>query len=82
LSGQYLYGAVESGGFPSNRIRVYWNSERGITYGVQSLGDRLLPIRLIAPPSPEVVDDGVLPTDRDVIGQSIQDVIQALSRKA
>ena len=82
LSGQYLYSAVDAGRFPSNRIRVYWNAAHGITYGVQSLGDRILPSQMVPPPAQEVVDDGVLPSDRDVIGQSIQDVLQALSRNA
>ena len=82
LSGKYLYGAVDSGRFPSTRIRVFWDSVDGVTYGVQDLGDRLIQSEEVVRPSIVSLESDAYPSDRDIIGQGIRDVIQALSRNA
>lgn len=80
LSGQYLYGVVESGRFPSTRIRVFWDENEGLTFGVQCLGERLIPSRRIGPLSDDVLESDSFPSDRDVVGQGLQDVAEILSR--
>jgi hypothetical protein len=79
LSGQYLYKPVSAGRFPSSRIRVFWNVQAGVTYGVQSLGDRLLPSRKLPPPNRKVLEAGAFPSDRDIVAQSLPTVVELLS---
>jgi hypothetical protein len=82
VSGQYLYGVVDSGRFPSTRIRLFWDEQQNLTFGVQCLGDRLIPSRKIAPLPLEVLESENYPEDRDVIGQRLHDVVEKLSRNA
>lgn len=82
LSGQYLYGPVESGRFPSTRIRVFWHAQSDLTYGVQSLGDRILPSRRLRPPSANTIESGALPNDRDILRQNMRLVADVLGNGA
>jgi hypothetical protein len=82
LSGQYLYEPVKAGRFPSTRIRVFWHAQAGLTYGVQSLGDRILPSRKLSPPSLKTVESGAFPSDRDVLGQDLGTVTEVLGGNA
>ena len=82
LSGQYLYEPVKAGRFPSTRIRVFWHAQAGLTYGVQSFGDRLLPSRKLAPPSLKAIESGAFPSDRDVLGQQLPAVVEVIAGSA
>lgn len=74
LRGQYLYEAVESGGFPASKIRVFWNRRLNSTYGVEGSGMQLMPLRMLPPLSEAQWDSGFLPGDRDIIAMGIEDV--------
>lgn len=71
LSGQYLYQPTESGSFPSTCIRVYWNKDSGVTYGVECLGQSLAPSKRL----PNLRGDP--PSDRQVIQQSISQAVES-----
>ena len=82
LSGQYLFGPFDTGQFPSTAIRVFWGKEHGLTYGVQALGERLLPTRTLPAPTAELIESGVFPGDRDIVAQDIDSVVQLLTNGA
>ena len=79
LAGQYLYTPCEENRFPSDKIRVYWHTELGLTYGVECLGDRLLPCEVLPPLDPDVIDRAFNPSDRDVIAQDLAAVRRTLN---
>ena len=78
LSGQYLYEPVKAGRFPSTRIRVFWHAQAGFTYGVQSLGDRVLPSHKLSFPSLNTPESTRFPSDRDILGQDLRAVVEVI----
>ena len=74
LTGQYLYDVVERGNFPSTKIRLFWNNREGFTYGVEGVGNRLLPLRTMPPFTQSQWDAPELPADREVVESAIEDV--------
>ena len=82
LSGQYLYEPVTAGRFPSSRIRIFWNSRENYTFGVETLGDRLLPTRRLPSLTARVLESKVFPNDRDVLAQDLDEVARLLSESA
>jgi hypothetical protein len=78
LAGQYLYTPCEESRFPSDRIRVYWHTDLDLTYGVESLGDHLLPSDTLPPLDPDVIDQAFNPLDREVIAHDLATVRRIL----
>lgn len=82
LFGQYLYAPVESGEFPSSRIRVYWHSEEGYTFGVECLGNKILPSKTIKPIAEGEDEHNSVPSDRTLLGQPLGKVVELLESRA
>jgi hypothetical protein len=78
LAGHYLYTACSENRFPSDRIRVYWHTELDMTYGVETLGDYLLPSTTLPLLDPEKVDPALNPKDREIFVQDLASVRQLL----
>ncbi len=78
LAGQYLYAPCSENRFPSNRIRIYWHTELGMTYGVETLGDHLLPTAILPPLVPDEVDPTLNPKDREILAQDLTSVRRLL----
>lgn len=81
LKGQYLYGPVESGAFPSSSVRVFWDKESSFTCGVQCMGNSIVPVRVI---QTQTDDDSILErylNDREVFNQPIEYVVQILENR-
>jgi len=81
LSGQYLYGPVESGMFPSSRIRIFWHRTEGYTFGIECLGNNILPSKSIN----SIAEDGngnmSVPSDRDVLDQPLGKVVALMEAR-
>ena len=82
LAGQYLYTPCEKNRFPSDKIRVYWHTDLELTYGVESLGNHLLPSEILPPLNPDVIDRVFNPSDREVIGHDLAAVRRFLKPTA
>lgn len=67
LSGQYLSDLSGDGRFPSSKIRLFWCTDTGVTFGVQCLGDRLAVSEVLPAPDVEALEADVLPNDRHVV---------------
>ena len=80
LRGQYLYEAVENGSFPSSKIRLFWNQRVGETYGVEGAGLKLLLTRKLPPLNEKQLASEILPGDRDLLEQKIEDVIKIIEK--
>jgi len=76
LSGQYLYEPVESGSFPSSKVRLHWHKTLGLTYGVECLGLPITPSRRLPPFTVEQMRATEMPEDRQVLQQPIGGVFR------
>jgi hypothetical protein len=80
LAGQYLYAAVESGKFPSSKIRIYWHSTEGYTFGIECLGNNILTSRTIEPKE-EIIENSML-ADRELLDQPLVKVVELIGSNA
>lgn len=78
LSGQYLYAPVEAGKFPSSRIRVFWHSTEGYTFGIECLGNKMLPSRTVKLLTEDKYEQAVVPSDREILDQPIGTIVDVL----
>ncbi|MBC8168124.1 MAG: hypothetical protein H7Y20_19930 [Bryobacteraceae bacterium] len=78
LGGQYLYDPVERAVFPSTRLRVYWHSSLGLTYGVECLGQPLTPSKNL--PSFTLDEIESLPADRHLFDEPLQAVVDSIKK--
>ena len=79
LSGQYLYGPVEKGLFPSTKIRIYWDSGDDMTVGVAGLGTPVEAVAELPPFTLEQFESDSIPADRSIIERSIHDVAESMA---
>ena len=82
LSGQYLYTPVESGIFPSSRIRVFWHRTEGYTFGIECLGNKMLPSKTIKPIAEDGIEDKNFPGDRELLDQPLDKVAALIEARA
>ena len=82
LSGQYLYEPVESGKFPSSRIRIYWHAKEGYTFGIECLGNKILPSKTIKPIAEDEDDPNRVASDRELLDQPLGKVVGLLESRA
>ena len=82
LRGQYLYDAVESGLFPSSRIRNFWNKSEGFTYRVEGLGKKIIPQQVLKPLNEKQWESNTLPGDRDIIESEMDEVVRSIQANA
>jgi len=82
LSGQYLYAPVESGKFPSSRIRVFWHRTEGYTFGIECLGNKMLPSKTIKPIAEDGNEDTGVPGDRELLDQPLGKVAALIEASA
>jgi hypothetical protein len=82
LSGQYLNSLVEAGKFSSSRIRVYWDTAEGCTFGIECLGAKILPSETLKPLTEAAYDQNIVPADREVLDQPLRKVVEILIRRA
>lgn len=75
LTGQYLYSVVEGSRFPSTRIRVYWHRASGLSYGVECLGQPLVPTKRMSPFTIEQMEAADMPQDRQILPYSLSSVV-------
>lgn len=80
--GQYLYPYQDNKYFPSDRIRIIFNSEKGYCYGIECIGNKLNKIRTIAPPTSEAYAADVVPFDFQFISKPLSDVVAEIERYA
>lgn len=78
LTGQYLYGPVESGKFRSSRIRVFWHSTQGLTFGVECLGNKIIPSRILKPIALDESKEAFVPYDRELLDQPLARVAESI----
>jgi hypothetical protein len=79
LSGQYLYGPVERGEFPSQCIRLFRNKVTGALYGIEATGRRLEHWVTYDPVRGEPTEAGFDLEDSKVYSQSIEQIATALN---
>jgi hypothetical protein len=79
LSGQYLYGPVERGEFPSQGIRLFRNKATGAFYGIEATGQRLEQWVTYDPVQGEPTEAGFELEDSKVYSQSIEQIAAALN---
>lgn len=82
LFGQYLYPYQTNYNFPSDKIRVFYNSKDGYTYGIECIGSKVKNIKHIDSPSSSAWDAGVVPSDRQIVEMSLSDVLAQIARFA
>ncbi len=82
LNGQYLYEPVENGIFPSSKLKLFWNKRFRITYGIECDGSKILIKRKLPPLNENQIDSGVIPKDRDLLEQNIEDVVKNIEKNA
>lgn len=78
LSGQYLYGPVERGAFPSERVRLFRNQKTGQFYGIEPVGPRLASWPLYEPFAAENAASDFMPENGTLYAQSIPEIVAAL----
>jgi hypothetical protein len=79
LSGQYLYGPVKRGEFPSQGIRLFRNKATGAFYGIEATGQRLEQWVKYDPVQGEPTEAGFELEDSKVYSQSIEQIAAALN---
>lgn len=82
IYGQYLYGPVESGSVPSFRIRVFYHSAEGYTFGVECLGNKILALKTIEAIAEEGSENMGSPGDRELLDQPLGNVTALLEARA
>lgn len=78
LSGQYLYGPVERGAFPSEQVRLFRNQKTGLFYGIEPVGPRLASWPRYEPFTAENSASGFMPENGKLYARSIPEIVAAL----
>lgn len=82
LRGQYLYESTERGFFPASDIKVFWNKNMEVTYGVEGGGEKIKPARILPPLTENQCEMDSLPEDREIINKNISEVVKAIEENA
>lgn len=82
LTGQYLYEPIETGSFPSEKIRVLWHKTENFTFGIEFVGAKIIPQRKLPPVTENQIKSGVIPGDREVVSQNLQSLTQLIEKNA
>ena len=82
LNGQCCKELVEKGLFPSSKIRIFWDKVSLETYGVEPIGTKILISKRLDEVSSYFDSKGNQLNDRDIINQSISDVVSAMENNA
>lgn len=78
LSGQYLYGPVERGVFPSEQVRIFKNKKTDLFYGLEPVGPPLASWTVHASFVAENAAPGFMPENGKLYARSIPEMVAAL----
>jgi hypothetical protein len=78
LSGQYLYGPVERGVFPSEQVRIFKNKKTDLFYGLEPVGPPLASWPVYAPFVAESTRSDFMLENGKLYARSIPEIVAAI----